>query len=86
MAKSTLNKAIGVPECALLVSRAFRLGSKAGTRVTKRRKHDSPSGHLSLVNTTAATDDEEAEDLAFLFSDEEVPIIKDKGKENDLKL
>lgn len=80
VAKSTLRKVIGVPECALFISRAFRLSSKADSPFYKRRKHGSSGVQRSLLNTADASDDEEAKDLTFLFSDEEEPTSQGKGK------
>ncbi|TVY68712.1 Ubiquitin-conjugating enzyme E2 Q2 [Lachnellula suecica] len=80
-AKSTLGKAIGVPQCAISTSRSFRADRADNTPMNKRRKHTSS---ISLVTTTSDTDD--MEDLAFLLSDaeEDVGKYEGKGKEEDL--
>jgi ubiquitin-conjugating enzyme E2 Q len=68
-----LNKPIGVPRCAISISRAFRANNAAAENATptsKRRKHTSSNDKLTLAQT-AISDDEEAADIKFLFSDDD---------------
>jgi len=64
----------------MTVSRAFRVSNynkDTSAPFHKRRKHSSVD-KLSMVE--AASDDEETQDLLFLFSDEENPTSKRKGE------
>lgn len=80
-ARSTANKAIGVPQCAILTSRGFRADKTDDTRQNKRRKRSSRVEKLSSV---AASDSDEIEDLAFLLSDDENNDDRGKGREEEL--
>lgn len=75
VARSTLNKAIGVPLCAVSASRAFRVSSD-DTPKLKRRK--SPLKPLS--GGDAVSDGESISDIDFLFSDDEGLSQKSQGK------
>jgi ubiquitin-conjugating enzyme E2 Q len=91
MARSSLNKPIGVPLCAVSVSRAFRVNAKAAenTKSTdagpkKKRKGTSSSrtssvGLANLANMVAS-EDEDISDITFLFSDDEADESQLKGK------
>jgi ubiquitin-conjugating enzyme E2 Q len=84
-ATTTLGKAVGVPQCAISVSRAFRVSnasdvaSTKGPSAPKRSKHSTSGSKLSLMET-AVSDEEEMEDLMFLFSEAEESPDKGKGK------
>ncbi|TVY21133.1 Ubiquitin-conjugating enzyme E2 Q2 [Lachnellula arida] len=80
-ARSTTNKAIGVPQCAILTSRSFRVDKTDDTRQNKRRKHSITVDKLSSV---AASDSDDMEDLIFLLSDEESNNDRGKGREEEL--
>lgn len=85
-AKSSLSKPIGVPESAMSVSRAFRklaVSKAEPSKSHKRRKHTASNGTLSSVETIVS-DDEDSEDLNFLFSDDE--SVPDKGQGEAEKL
>jgi ubiquitin-conjugating enzyme E2 Q len=88
-ATTTLGKAVGVPQCAITVSRAFRVSNASdnaslkGPPAPKRSKHSTSGSKLSLMET-AMSDEEEMEDLIFLFSDGEEPPGKGKGKETEV--
>jgi ubiquitin-conjugating enzyme E2 Q len=86
-AKTTLNKPIGIPQCATSISRAFRdnfVAEKPPPR-NKRRKHTSPKDQLTLAEVEPS-DDEDPEDIKFLFSDDEDSFGKGKGRSDDLIL
>lgn len=90
VAKSTLNKAIGVPLCAVAISRAFRsnvdtslaksigqvLGGASTILGKKKRKMT-----ISSVNM-ATSEDEDLADINFLFSEDEEDT-KAKSKQRD---
>ena len=88
-AKTTLGKAVGVPKCAITVSRAFRVshandvGSIKGPSPPKRSKHSNSGSKLSLVKSDIS-DEEEMDDLMFLFSDTEESPGKKKGEETEV--
>ena len=78
-AKTTLQKPVGVPQCAISVSRAFRASNTSDNtqkanvsmgKSLKKPKHSRSGGKLSLMKT-AMSDEEEMEDIMFLFSDTE---------------
>lgn len=75
IAKSTRNNvAIGVPLCAVSVSRAFRVSAKAAeTPASKRRKHG--SGSKLSVPDLVTSDGENVSDIEFLFSDDEEGLV-----------
>jgi ubiquitin-conjugating enzyme E2 Q len=77
VARSTLNKPIGVPLCAVSASRAFRV-STDDTPKSKRRK----SPLKPLLGGDAVSDGESISDIDFLFSEDEGTSQKfqDKGK------
>lgn len=79
-AKTLLNKPLGVPECAVSVSKAFRtraVDNKESSKSRKRRRN-------SLTNDTSASDCEDPEDLQFLFSEEESASFKAKRGKDEL--
>ncbi|KIN03673.1 hypothetical protein OIDMADRAFT_158409 [Oidiodendron maius Zn] len=80
-AKSMLKKPIGIPESAMSVSRAFRTRAteKSGKsrKSNKRRKHTSSNDTLDLLQT-AISDDEDPEDINFLFSEDDSTSAKVK--------
>src|SRR4051812_9142309 len=71
---------IGIPKCAVSISRTFRARAanehSAPPSKNKRRKTP-PSKGLALMDT-AVSDDEDAEDITFLFSDAETPASKSR--------
>lgn len=71
-----MRKPIGVPLCAIAVSRAFRADTKIIKPTNKRRKHSSSSTKTTLGGLNI-DDDEEIEDITFLFSDDDIPAIQD---------
>jgi ubiquitin-conjugating enzyme E2 Q len=72
------NKPIEIPLCAISVSRAFRADTEAPkTAVNKRRKH---AGSGGKTTEPVVSDEEEIEDLTFLFSDDETSPSNGKGK------
>jgi ubiquitin-conjugating enzyme E2 Q len=70
LAKSTLHKPIGVPLCAVSVSRAFRVGTKDDTPSIKKRKHGSSGSKLAVVEM-GVSDGETLTDIEFMFSPDE---------------
>jgi ubiquitin-conjugating enzyme E2 Q len=82
-ATSTLRKAIGVPVCAVKVSRNFR-STKSETQSNKRRKNGFAGVKSPLVEMGVASEGETLSDIEFLFSDDEAPTAngesKSKGK------
>jgi ubiquitin-conjugating enzyme E2 Q len=78
VAKSTLHKPIGVPLCAVAVSRAFRISANTAAisilsnqpSGKKKRKIISTKDPLGLVDM-AASDSEDVADINFLFSENE---------------
>jgi len=78
-ATSTLNQPIGVPPCAVSISRAFRFSDTAKITddpdVKKVRR-----GTNSKRNALAVSDEEEIEDIMFLVSGGEEEEVKGKGK------
>jgi ubiquitin-conjugating enzyme E2 Q len=68
MARSTLNKPIGVPKCAMTTSKAFRAQNAGDLSRIKKRKHSrTPDKH----HIADASDSDEMEDIQFLLSDDE---------------
>ena len=88
-AKTTLHKPVGVPQCAISVSRAFRASNVSdftvdkGPSPLKRPKHSASDSKLSLMET-AMSDEEEMEDIMFLFSDTEESADKGNGKATEV--
>ena len=86
-AKTMLNKPIGIPESAMSVSRAFRTRAteKSGKlgKSNKRRKHTSSNDTLDLLQTVIS-DDEDPEDINFLFSEDDSTSAKVKWKRDSL--
>jgi ubiquitin-conjugating enzyme E2 Q len=82
-ATSTLRKAIGVPVCAVKVSRNFR-STKSETQSNKRRKNGFAGVKSPMVEMGVASEGETLSDIEFLFSDDEAPTAngesKSKGK------
>jgi hypothetical protein len=82
VATSIAGKQIGIPECAMSVSRAFRtnrVSRSNSVKSSKRRKHTGSNTSLSGVDS-AMSDDEDIEDINFLFSEDESPPSKSKRK------
>ena len=84
--KGYSSKPIGVPLCAVAISRAFCINAKAeatseSRNHKKKRKSVSAKVNVFVAQDLAASEDEEISDLAFLFSDSEEAGAKDK-KEN----
>jgi ubiquitin-conjugating enzyme E2 Q len=80
LAKSTLHKPIGVPLCAVSVSRAFRIGAKDDTPSIKKRKHAS-SGSKLAIEEMGVSEGETLSDIEFMFtSDEETPKTEEKAE------
>lgn len=80
-ARTLLGIPIGVPKTALSVSRAFRnltLEEKVASKSHKKRKQVAPANKVTLKET-AISEDEDPEDINFLFSDDE-PGIQDGQK------
>jgi len=77
-AKSTLNKAIGIPQCAISTSKTFRADKLNNAPQNKRRKRENS---IELASTIAVSDSEDLDDLTFLLSDEE-DGGKGKGRED----
>ncbi len=84
VAMSTVGTPIGVPLCAVSISRAFRV-NEAETPAKKRRKHGS-GGNLQPLTESLASDGENISDIEFLFSDDEGFSAKNKGKEQFVML
>ncbi|KAG9243034.1 hypothetical protein BJ878DRAFT_137512 [Calycina marina] len=96
-ARSTTGKPVGIPLCAVSISKAFRATANAEQTAlksiflrdilapNKRQQSGSKSGLLEMDGATS--DDEDIEDINFLFSDDETKD-KDKGKatKNGVKL
>jgi len=66
-ARSTLQKPVGIPQCAVSVSKAFRATKNEEKSGGKRRKQS--SGSLEFAGTIS--DEDDMEDVNFLFSDAE---------------
>jgi ubiquitin-conjugating enzyme E2 Q len=79
-----LRKAIGVPVCAVKVSRAFRTSTQGEAPSNKRRKNGFLGKQSPMVEIGGASEGETLSDLEFLFSDDETPSAsegnKSKGK------
>jgi len=82
--RSTLSQAVGIPLCAVSISKSFRASTKSaalnGVPSNKRRK--GPVGTLGLF-MAANSDEEDVEDINFLLSDNESTSINTdhfKGK------
>lgn len=78
IAMSTLRKPIGVPLCAVSISRAFRI-NEAETPAKKRRKHGSGKT-LQQLTDSIASDGENISDIDFLVSDDETLSANARGK------
>jgi len=79
-ARSTTNQPIGIPQSALSVSRGFRVKSSVEPPAPKKRKQSVSLGAMSSNDKGVVSDEDEAEDLAFLFSDDEEPVDNSKGR------
>lgn len=77
--KTANHKPIEIPRCAISVSRAFREDVAAPKPTNKRRKHAGSGGKVS-INELIVSDEEEIEDVTFLFSDDENSSSNGKGK------
>lgn len=87
-AKTTSNRPIGVPKCAISVSRAVRsqiFGDVDYTPAHKKRRHARSNDQLTLKETTSS-DSEDLEDINFLFSDDESLTIKGKLEMEELAI
>ena len=91
-AKTTTHKPVGVPQCAISVSRAFRATNAldVATKMVNKRpsplKKSKPStaaSELSLTNTTMS-DEDEMEDIMFLLTDTEDPVDTKNGKAKEV--
>jgi ubiquitin-conjugating enzyme E2 Q len=91
-AKTSLNLPIGIPESAMLVSRAFRthVVENTGTgqsvkpgKSHKRRKRMSSNDMLDLLQTVVS-DDEDPDDINFLFSEDDSTSTKVLSKKEAL--
>ena len=79
-ARSTGRQIIGVPQCAVTVSRAFRVNSAVELPVNKKLKSSATTNLMSAA--AIVSDEEEVEDLAFLFSEDETSVAKVNSKGN----
>lgn len=80
---SLLRKPIGVPLCAVKVSRSFRTSTQEGAPLSKRRKSGFFGSKVSVVEIAVASDGENLSDLEFMFSEDEAPAkvaSQSKGK------
>lgn len=82
---TTLSKPIGVPHCAVSISRAFREDSRSGieTQDAPQSKRQRQSG--GLAKTSSSVEEEELQDLNFFISDDE-SVSKRKENRSDKKL
>ena len=86
IARSTLNKTIGVPLCAVAVSRAFHVNANGDNLLTKKRQHANSGGKLPMVDITAS-EGESLSDIGFLFTDDEDPLpVKETFQEKRVVL
>lgn len=86
MAVSTIGKPIGIPECAISVSRAFRTCAVTPTnsvKPSKRRKHTGSNASISAVDS-GMSDDEDIDDVNFLFSEDDSTSPKSKRKASSI--
>ncbi|KAG9231149.1 hypothetical protein BJ875DRAFT_487289 [Amylocarpus encephaloides] len=72
-ARSTLQKPIGVPVCAISTSKSFRADNSTTGPDQKRRKHSKASANIPSL----ASDSDDMEDIAFLLSDDEDDLGED---------
>jgi hypothetical protein len=88
---TTLRKPVGIPQSAVSVSRAFRASNIPGTSSTvareaaktptkKKPKHSASGSKSTLMVTAIMSDEEDMEDIMFLFSDTEESDDKGGGK------
>jgi ubiquitin-conjugating enzyme E2 Q len=77
-ARSMANKSIGVPKCAAIISRAFRLDAKAINPANKRHKISSSTTRSNFEDW--AMSEEDVGDIQFLITDDEESNNKGKGK------
>lgn len=70
-AVTTLKKPVGIPHCAISVSRAFRAHTDAFQLTSKRRKVSRSGTIVVDVDDIVISDEEEIDDVNFLFSDDE---------------
>lgn len=88
-AVSLLHKPIGVPTCAVKVSRGFRTSTQAETPTNKRRKSGFFASNSSMVEVSIASEGETLSDLEFLFSEGESSPTNEgtlKGKALDTQV
>jgi ubiquitin-conjugating enzyme E2 Q len=78
VARSTLHKPIGVPLCAVAVSRAFRINANNDVAHAKfkqasgnKRRKVIPDISLLGLAAITASEEEDISDINFLFSDDE---------------
>ena len=79
--KSTLGRTIGIPLCAVSISKSFRASTKslASTSLFSNKRRKGPGTGL-FVGAGAASDEEDIEDINFLLSEDEISTVKDKNK------
>ena len=84
---TTLRKPIGIPESAMSVSRAFRTRavekSSKLAKSHKRRKHTSSNDALDPLQAVIS-DNEDPEDITFLFSEDDSSSAKVKWEKGSL--
>ncbi len=76
VARSTLNKSIGVPTCAVSVSRAFRSKGKP-EEVPHHKKRKTK---LIMSEASVISEGESLSDIEALISDDEDEVIPVRGK------
>src|SRR5450756_2839181 len=77
-ATSLLRKPIGVPVCAVKVSRSFRISTQGETPSNKRRKNGFSGSKSPMVEMGIASEGETLSDLEFLFSEDETPSANEE--------
>lgn len=94
-AKSTRGTPVGVPLCAVSISRAFRFRAASSPTdalsniridsgqkpAKKKRKQDSVS--LQKIDESVQSDGENSSDLDYMLSDHERSLPSSKGKEKE---
>jgi len=80
MARSMLQKAVGIPKCAISVSRSFRADNVVNQTPKRQNTGKGKSTKTLTLRETAVSDEEDLEDLTFLFSEDEAPAGNEKAK------
>ncbi|KAH8594769.1 hypothetical protein B0O99DRAFT_513387 [Bisporella sp. PMI_857] len=75
--RSTLHKPVGIPLCAVNISKTFR--AVRGDHKKKSSKRRKSSGNYLELNATIS-DEEELDDISFLFSDDEDAAVSGRVK------